>query len=224
MLAGPDPGPLPVLALDRAARALAGGRRPAAAWFAANAPIRRVDVTARQRARPAARAAAGGVGPAADRALRRRRRPSRACGSPAAADNASGVAVVLEAARLLAARLPDGVGLSVALLDGEEVGALGSAHHAAQLPDRRDAAGHQRRRRRPPARGRRGRGRRSRARAARRARPGRPAHRAAAAGRAGRLGQPPLRRRRPGGGRDRRRAWPATTARPTPPTASSRPP
>ncbi|MGC4938540.1 M28 family metallopeptidase [Kribbella sp. DT2] len=52
---------------------------------------------------------------------------------PAAGDNASGVAVVLEAARLLAGHLPTGVGLSVALLDGEEVGARGSAHHAPQL-------------------------------------------------------------------------------------------
>jgi hypothetical protein len=52
---------------------------------------------------------------------------------PAAADNASGVAVVLEAARLLSARLPIGVGLAVALLDGEEVGARGSAHHAPQV-------------------------------------------------------------------------------------------
>jgi aminopeptidase YwaD len=50
---------------------------------------------------------------------------------PAASDNASGVAVVLEAARLLAPHLPDG--LAVALLDAEEVGALGSAHHAARL-------------------------------------------------------------------------------------------
>lgn len=52
---------------------------------------------------------------------------------PAAGDNASGVAVVLEAARLLLARLPSGVGLAVALLDGEEVGARGSARHAPQL-------------------------------------------------------------------------------------------
>jgi aminopeptidase YwaD len=52
---------------------------------------------------------------------------------PAAADNASGVAVALEASRLLSARLPVGVGLAVALLDGEEVGARGSAHHAPQL-------------------------------------------------------------------------------------------
>ena len=52
---------------------------------------------------------------------------------PAAADNASGVAVVLEAARLLAGTLPDGTGLAVALLDGEEAGARGSAHHAPQV-------------------------------------------------------------------------------------------
>jgi Zn-dependent M28 family amino/carboxypeptidase len=52
---------------------------------------------------------------------------------PAAADNGSGVAVVGEAARLLASALPQGVGLSVALLDAEETGALGSAHHAGQL-------------------------------------------------------------------------------------------
>ncbi|NUP47091.1 MAG: M28 family peptidase [Catenulispora sp.] len=52
---------------------------------------------------------------------------------PGASDNASGVAVVLEAARLLKHRLPGDVGLSVALLDAEEIGALGSAHHAARL-------------------------------------------------------------------------------------------
>ncbi|WBQ05124.1 M28 family metallopeptidase [Kribbella sp. CA-293567] len=52
---------------------------------------------------------------------------------PAAADNASGVAVVLEVARLLSAELPPAVGLAVALLDGEEAGARGSAHHAPQL-------------------------------------------------------------------------------------------
>jgi aminopeptidase YwaD len=53
---------------------------------------------------------------------------------PAAADNASGVAVVLEAARLLASSLPDRMGLVVAFLDAEEAGAHGSAHHAGQVP------------------------------------------------------------------------------------------
>lgn len=52
---------------------------------------------------------------------------------PAAADNASGVAVVLDAARVLAATLPAGTGLAVALLDAEEAGARGSAHHAAHV-------------------------------------------------------------------------------------------
>ncbi len=52
---------------------------------------------------------------------------------PAAADNASGVAVVLEAVRLLAPFLPDHVGLAVSLLDGEEAGARGSAHHAPNV-------------------------------------------------------------------------------------------
>jgi hypothetical protein len=52
---------------------------------------------------------------------------------PAAADNASGVAVVLAAARALTSRLPAGVGLQVALLDGEEAGAWGSAHHAPNV-------------------------------------------------------------------------------------------
>ncbi|WP_412538465.1 M28 family peptidase [Longispora sp. K20-0274] len=53
---------------------------------------------------------------------------------PAAADNASGCAVILEAARRLVPRLPDGVGLAVAFLDAEEAGALGSAHHAPRVP------------------------------------------------------------------------------------------
>lgn len=53
---------------------------------------------------------------------------------PAAADNASGVAVVLEAARLLAPALPADVGLAVALLDAEEAGAHGSRHHAPLVP------------------------------------------------------------------------------------------
>jgi thioredoxin reductase len=52
---------------------------------------------------------------------------------PGASDNASGVAVVLEVARQLKDRMPADVGLSVALLDGEEIGAVGSTHHAAAL-------------------------------------------------------------------------------------------
>ncbi|HCT77673.1 MAG TPA: aminopeptidase [Micromonosporaceae bacterium] len=51
---------------------------------------------------------------------------------PAAADNASGVAVMLEAARQLANE-DLGIGLAVAFLDAEEVGAHGSAYHAPKV-------------------------------------------------------------------------------------------
>jgi len=136
MLAGPEPGPLPILCLDPdthgavLATATAGGGD-----LSATAPIRRRDVPAANlhaRFRAGTRrevlltAHVDGVGDLPG--LRQ----------PAAADNASGVAVVCAAARLLAAALPEGVGLSVALLDGEEVGARGSAHHATRLV----AAGH----------------------------------------------------------------------------------
>ncbi|MEV4188172.1 M28 family peptidase, partial [Streptosporangium canum] len=52
---------------------------------------------------------------------------------PAAADNASGVAAVLEAARVLRAALTAPVNLSVSFLDAEEAGAWGSAHHAPNV-------------------------------------------------------------------------------------------
>ncbi|WP_426513394.1 M28 family metallopeptidase [Dactylosporangium sp. McL0621] len=132
MLAGPNPGPLPILTLDTATHtAVLDAASAGTGWFAGNTPIRRLEV-------PAAnvhgrwRRAAGdldvlltahydGVGD--HPGLRQ----------PAAADNGSGVAVVLEVGRVLAEVLPDTAGLAVALLDGEEAGALGSAHHAAQL-------------------------------------------------------------------------------------------
>jgi hypothetical protein len=130
MLAGPNPGPLPILSLDPATHAAVhDAANRGAGWFAANAPIRRLDVTATN---IHARCAPGAVdllltahydGVGDHPGLRQ----------PAAADNASGVAVVIEAARVLAEVLPADVGLSVALLDGEEAGALGSAHHAEQL-------------------------------------------------------------------------------------------
>ncbi|GAA1510221.1 hypothetical protein GCM10009827_025520 [Dactylosporangium maewongense] len=130
MLAGPDPGPLPVLTLDTATHAAV---RPGG-WFATNTPIRRRDAAA---ANVHARWRTAGPG-----------RPDLPLTAhydgvgdhpglwqPGAADNGSGVAVVLETARVLAGAgaLPDGAGLSVALLDGEEAGALGSACHAARL-------------------------------------------------------------------------------------------
>ncbi|MDO3704399.1 M28 family peptidase [Micromonospora sp. C28SCA-DRY-2] len=132
-LAGPDPGPLPALTLDpathRALLAAAGAR----GWLAADAPLRRLDVTGANLHATVRRAAPGrpdvlltahydGVGD--HPGLRQ----------PGASDNASGVAVVLEAARVLAAGA-GGVGLSVALLDAEEIGALGSARHARRLRD-----------------------------------------------------------------------------------------
>jgi hypothetical protein len=131
MLAGPASGPLPILTLDTAThaelRAVAetGGGR-----LSGNTPIRRLDVAGTNvhgtwftgtSADVLLTAHYDGVGD--HPGLRQ----------PAAADNGSGVAVVLEAARVLNGHLPAAVRLSVALLDGEEAGALGSAHHAAQL-------------------------------------------------------------------------------------------
>ena len=52
---------------------------------------------------------------------------------PAACDNASGVAVILETARLLTTTVP-GIGVAVALLDAEEAGLHGAAHHAPHVP------------------------------------------------------------------------------------------
>jgi hypothetical protein len=135
MLAGPHPGPLPILTLDtRTHTALQRAAEAGRSRLAGNAPIRRLDVSGTNvhgRFRPAAgrrrdillTAHYDGVGD--HPGLRQ----------PGAADNAGGVAVVLEAARILAPALPADVGLSVALLDGEETGALGSAHHARQLRD-----------------------------------------------------------------------------------------
>ncbi|GLL03759.1 M28 family metallopeptidase [Dactylosporangium matsuzakiense] len=132
MLAGPGPGPLPILTLDATTHAAVLAAATAGTGvFAGNTPIRRLDVPAANlhaRYRPAAggpdlllTAHYDGVGD--HPGLRQ----------PAAADNGSGVAVVLEAAAVLSQVLPAEVGLAVALLDGEEAGALGSAHHAGQL-------------------------------------------------------------------------------------------
>jgi Iap family predicted aminopeptidase len=123
MLAGPEPGPLPILAIDLGTHAAMLDRRGS---VAASAPIHRTDVTAANLhgrwgmgAGLLLTAHYDGVGD--HPGLRQ----------PGASDNASGVAAVLEAARILAPILP--TGLSVALLDAEEVGALGSAHHAGRL-------------------------------------------------------------------------------------------
>nr|BFE56304.1 hypothetical protein GCM10020063_008300 [Dactylosporangium thailandense] len=132
MLAGPNPGPLPILTPGTTTHAgLLATASAGIGTFAANTPIRRLDVPATNvhaHWRPAdggpdllLTAHYDGVGD--HPGLRQ----------PAAADNGSGVAVVLEAAAVLAEVLPGGVGLAVALLDAEEAGALGSAHHAARL-------------------------------------------------------------------------------------------
>ncbi|MEV4465164.1 M28 family peptidase [Micromonospora echinofusca] len=133
MLAGPDPGPLPVLTLDPDTHhAVLAAATEGDGWLEGATPLRRDDITGTNihaHLRPPApdgidlllTAHYDGVGDHPGLRL------------PGASDNATGVAVVLEAARILVASLPAGVGLSVALLDGEEVGALGSAHHATQL-------------------------------------------------------------------------------------------
>jgi aminopeptidase YwaD len=135
MLAGPDPGPLPVLSLETGLhqRMTAAGRRANhGETLTAVTPIRRTRVTATNLHARYRQAAPGGLdllltahydGVGDHPGLRQ----------PAAADNGSGVAVVCEAARLLAQVLPPGIGFSVALLDAEETGALGSAHHARRL-------------------------------------------------------------------------------------------
>ncbi|GLW29277.1 M28 family metallopeptidase [Actinoplanes regularis] len=133
VLAGSDPGPLPILTLDRAIHTtMTTAAGTGVGWLAATAPIRRVDVTAANLHATWPQTSAAGVqvlltahfdGVGDHPGLRQ----------PAASDNATGVAVVLEAARILAPALPEGIGLAVALLDAEEVGALGSAHHAGQL-------------------------------------------------------------------------------------------
>ncbi|MEV4512418.1 M28 family peptidase, partial [Dactylosporangium sp. NPDC049525] len=133
MLTGPNPGPLPILTLDTATHAAlhAAAAGTGASWLAGNTPIRRLDVPAVNLHGTWAGGGNGvpvlltahydGVGD----------RPGLRW--PAAADNGSGVAVVLEAARVLTRQLPGAPPLSVAFLDAEEAGALGSAHHAAQL-------------------------------------------------------------------------------------------
>lgn len=133
MLAGPASGPVPILAVRadihaRMASVAAAGN----GWAQATTPLRRTAVTgvnlharihAPEPGEPDVLMTAhyDGVGDDPHRRL------------PAAADNASGVAVAAHAATILARRRPGRLGLQLALLDGEEVGAAGSAHHAAML-------------------------------------------------------------------------------------------
>ncbi|NUT34001.1 MAG: M28 family peptidase, partial [Hamadaea sp.] len=133
MIAGPATVNIPVMAvrsdIHQQLRASSGR-----ATVTATMPLRTVDVTgtnviATFRSAHASRLAVlltahfDGVGDDPDARF------------PAACDNASGVAAVLEAARVLDAVLPADVGLTVALLDAEEAGARGSAHHAQLVAD-----------------------------------------------------------------------------------------
>ncbi|WP_101791067.1 M28 family metallopeptidase [Nonomuraea indica] len=138
MIAGPPARQVPVIALStevhaRLAEALASGP----VQVTASMPLRQIttrghNIHARfphpaqgdaSRVRVLLSAHYDGVGDDPDRRL------------PAAADNASGVAAVLEAARVLTAAPPPGtLELMVAFLDAEEAGAWGSAHHAPTLP------------------------------------------------------------------------------------------
>ena len=126
MIAGPAPVAVPVLAVRSDLH-----ERMAGGVLTASMPLRTVDVTGANvlaEFRPPGRrnilltAHFDGVGD--DPGAR----------FPAACDNASGVAAVIEAARWLHLSLPADVGLSVALLDAEETGAHGSARHAPQVP------------------------------------------------------------------------------------------
>ncbi|MEV0840314.1 M28 family peptidase [Actinocatenispora sera] len=132
MITGPTPLPLPVVSLHTVLHATLAAAGDDPAPMTGRIPVRVVATTGTnvhgvlREAPPGGRsilltAHYDGVGDDPQQRL------------PAAADNASGVAVVLEAARHLAGSLPAGVGLAVALLDAEEAGALGSAHHATQL-------------------------------------------------------------------------------------------
>jgi aminopeptidase YwaD len=134
MIAGPAPVDLPVLAV-RADLHQQLRDATALAMVTGSVPLRTVDVTGTNvvgtfRAALPGRLAVlltahfDGVGDDPDGVR-----------FPAACDNASGVAAIVEAARVLNATLPRHVGLAVALLDGEEAGTHGSAHHARFVED-----------------------------------------------------------------------------------------
>ncbi|GIF07338.1 M28 family peptidase [Actinoplanes siamensis] len=135
MLAGPDPGPLPVLSMETGLhqRMTAAARRADHdELLTAAAPIRRTEVTATNLHARYRQASPDGLnllltahydGVGDHPGLRQ----------PAAADNGSGVAVVCEAARLLAPVLPEGVGLQVALLAAGPVASDNRRYAAAGL-------------------------------------------------------------------------------------------
>ncbi|MGV9309866.1 M28 family metallopeptidase [Nonomuraea sp. NPDC004354] len=130
MIAGPGVRAVPVVALRTDLhRELSGALARGAVQVTASMPLRPVTVEGRNvharlndgPARVLLTAHYDGVGDDPERRL------------PAAADNASGVAAILEAARVLAAHAVP-IDLAVAFLDAEEAGAWGSAHHAPTVP------------------------------------------------------------------------------------------
>ena len=84
ILAGPDPGPLPILTLDADThRAVLAAAAAGAGWLSGNTPLRRARRHRHQHPRHLPPGAAGWGRPAADRPLRRGGRPSRPAASPA---------------------------------------------------------------------------------------------------------------------------------------------
>ncbi|MFF0312213.1 M28 family metallopeptidase [Streptosporangium sp. NPDC004379] len=139
MIAGPAPRAVPIIALRtdlhaRLADALAVGP----VQVTGSMPLRQVAADGRNVcARFPASSRAGGAG-SGTRVLLTAHYDGvgddPGVRLPAAADNASGVSAVLEAARVLTAAPALRADLSVAFLDAEESGAWGSARHAPALP------------------------------------------------------------------------------------------
>ena len=128
MIAGPAPAALPVLAvrtdLHEQLRTTSHGSAVTAA-----VPVRTVDVTG-VNVHGEFRPPRGGLSLLLTAYFDGVGDDPHGLRFPAACDNAAGVAAIIEAARVLHHALPDDIGLSVALLDGEEAGAAGSARHA----------------------------------------------------------------------------------------------
>jgi aminopeptidase YwaD len=133
MIAGPATVALPVISVrDDIHQHMTTGADTQSAIMTASVPLHAVDVTAINIHGIFTTAQAGAMsvlltahydGVGDDPALRH----------PGAGDNASGVAVVIEAAHVLATTTP-AIGVAVALLDAEEAGLHGSARHAPHVP------------------------------------------------------------------------------------------
>jgi aminopeptidase YwaD len=135
MIAGPAACPLPVLSVrtDLFEQMTAAAGSGQIAEVAASVPLRTVDVEGANVHGVFRTAAAGGLSVLLTAHFDGVGDDPAGVRFPAACDNASGAAVVLEAAQSLHGMLSSEIGLAVALLDGEEAGAHGSAHHATRL-------------------------------------------------------------------------------------------